>query len=288
METNRLHQFITLYKVGNLRKAAELLGISHSGLSKSMNALAGDLDQELYLQQGRGIIFTDEAHILAKKIPTILSSIDELTSSLEYSDKQILRIGSFEVFTTYFSKKLSPLFSDYDLDFHELVPGKMENALVNRDIDIAITYEPIPIPGVEHLKVAEIEMAAYTKKGSFKGQSIQQIPFAAPLIPVEGAPTGIKGLDSWPDHKFKREIKFRVDLMETALSLTRNGHCAIFLPSFVAKLHNEQVKEEYNLVKRTLPPKMKSVKRTVYIIKRESTVEDSKIKKIAKFLRALA
>ena len=287
METNRLRQFYAIYQTGNLRKAADLVGISHSGLSKSMSALEEELKIKLFLQAGRGIAMTDEAHELAAKIPEFLKSLEELSGKSSDAQKTLLKIGTFEVFSTYFAKVLGPLFIDYDLDFHELVPGKMESALIRREIDIAITYEPIPLPGIEHLKVCEIEMAPFVAKNAFKSKSTLEIPFAAPLIPVTGAPTGIKGLDSWPDDKFKREIRFRVDLMETAISLARNGQCAVFIPTFVAKLHNEQVKDEFQLVKKSLPQGMKPVKRKVFIVKRESTVEDRKIKQVAKLLRSI-
>lgn len=287
METNRLHQFHTLYQAGNLRKAADLLGISHSGLSKSMAALEREINYTLFVQSGRGIAFTDQGHELAQKIPQFLEGLDFLISPNANDEKQVLRIGSFEVFTTYFAKLMGPVFDDYDLDFHELVPGKMEKALLTREIDLAVTYEPIPLPGIEHLKVADIEMGAFVRKGAFKGVDLLDIPFAAPLIPVEGGLTGVKGLDSWPDHKIKREIRFRVDLMETAVSLARNGHCAVFLPTFVARLHNELMKDEYHLVKKATPPKMKTIRRKVYIVKRESTLEDSKVKKLAAYLRSL-
>lgn len=287
METNRLKQFHTIYQTGSLRQAAELLAISHSGLSKSMAALAEELGHDIFIQSGRGIVFTDYGHNLALKVPGILEHLENALEPSKFQQRAILKIGSFEVFTTYFVKVMAPFFVESDLDFHELIPGKMETALLNREIDMAITYEPIPIPGIEHLKVSTIEMGAYVKKGAFKGQSIQDIPFAAPLIPVEGAPTGMKGLDSWPDDLFSRKIKFRVDLMETAISLARDGQCAVFIPSFVAKLHNEVTRDEYHLVKKALPAKMKKIKRDVYIVKRKSTIEDGNIKKLAKFLRSL-
>lgn len=252
-----------------------------------MATLERELSQTLFVPAGRGIVFTDEGAELANRIPKFLEDFERLISPSPGVEKPVVRIGSFEVFTTYFSRVMGPLFEEYDLDFHELTPGKMEKALLAREIDLAITYEPIPIPGVEHLFVTEIEMGAYIQKGAFKGIDLLQIPFAAPLVPVEGAPTGIKGLDSWPDHKIKREIRFRVDLMETAISLARNGHCAVFIPAFVAKLHNELVKEKYQLVKKQSPASMKIVKRKVYIIKREATIEDPKLKKMAKFLRSL-
>lgn len=287
METVRLKQFHTVYQTGSLRKASELLGISHSGLSKSLSTLEAELGFKLFIGSGRGIIFTDEGVKFARKIPQFFESFDELLQLEDLREVARLKIGSFEVFTTYFAKLLGPLFKDYELDFQELVPGKMEQALINHEIDMAITYEPIALPGIEHLKVSQIEMGAFIKKGSFKNQALLKIPFAAPMIPIQGAPTSTKGLDSWPDLQVKREIKFRVDLMETALSLARNGHCAVFIPTFVAKLHNELVKEEFQLVKKALPSGMPKVVRDVYIVKRESTIEDAKIKKLAKYLRAL-
>lgn len=287
METNRFKQFHTLYQTKNLRRAAELLGISHSGLSKSMATLESEMGEALFTVVGRGIAFTDKGHEVAGKIPSFLKELDRLIIGDKSDDKKVLKIGSFEVFTTYFAKHLGPLLSAYDLDFHELTPGKMERALLAREIDLAITYEPIPLAGIEHLKVGEIEMAAFVKKGSFKGSDILEIPFAAPIIPIENSPTGIKGLDGWPDHKIRRNIRFRVDLMETAISLARNGYCAVFLPIFVVKLHNEIAKDEFQLVKKSLPPNMKSVKRSIYVIKRESTLEDSVLKKLAQVLRSL-
>lgn len=287
METIRLKQFHTTYQVGSLRKAAEILGISHSGLSKSLSTLEREVGMKLYIGSGRGIVFTDEGQDFAKKIPGFFESLDILLKNDQSTSAKRLRIGSFEVFTTYFAKLLGPLFEEYELDFHELVPGKMEQALINHEIDMAITYEPIAVPGIEHLKVNKIEMGAFIKKGSFKSTPLLKIPFAAPMIPIEGAPTSTKGLDSWPDNLISRDIRFRVDLMETAISLARNGHCAVFIPCFVAKLHNEVTREKYQLIRKPLPSGMTKIVRDVYIVKRESTIEDLKIKKLAKYLRSL-
>lgn len=287
METNRLVQFYTFYQSKNMRKAAQILGISHSGLSKSMTCLENELSEKLYLQAGRGIIFTDEGEALAGKIPKFLEELDNVVSNQKKKTHKIIRIGSFEVFSTYFAKNVAPLFKEHDLDFHELLPGKMEQALINNEIDLAITYDPIAIAGITHLKICEIEVGAYVCKGKFKTLDLIDIPFAAPIMPSEFVPTGIKGLDGWPDDKFPRRIKFRVDLMETALSFARNGLCAIFIPNFIAKLHNELVKEEFQLVKKKLPTHMKEVKRSVYIVKRDSTVEDAVVKKLAKYLRSI-
>ena len=108
METNRLKQFHTIFQTGNMRKAAELLGISHSGLSKSMGILQREVDQTLFVQSGRGIAFTDWGSAFAQKIPAFLEHQEGLLQVQEFKQQRQLRVGSFEVFTTYFMKCLSP------------------------------------------------------------------------------------------------------------------------------------------------------------------------------------
>lgn len=98
----------------------------------------------------------------------------------------------------------------------------------------------------------------------------------------------LKGLDGWPEHKFPRLIQHRVDTLESALELTREGLCAIYLPRFIAEIHNGFVKERYKLYEQNLNIAFKPVKRDVYILKPTSSKETLEMKKVAKWLRSLA
>jgi DNA-binding transcriptional LysR family regulator len=286
METNRLRQFRVIVETGNLRKAADLLGISHSGLSKSMKALQTELGFPIFQVSGRGLVISDQGLRVYEQSQSLLEEIERLCGAVNPIKKTILRIGSFEVFTSYF---IGPLLKTYlphaDVEIHELVPGRLEEALDFNRIDIGITYEPVPRKGIDYVKVTSLLMGAYALKNHFKGQEVSEIPFVVPVSPLEGAPSGIKGRDAWPDQKIERNIKFRVDLMSTGLEIARQGLGAIFIPRFVAKLHNDSTDSHHKLEALPLPKSLSQIRREVFIVKRDSTSETREIRQLAKALR---
>lgn len=287
METNRLRQFCTVFETSNLRQAAELIGMTHGALSKSIKVLELELGIQLFIAEGRGIIPTHEAAQVYKQAQNIINEVEKLTAYNQENSRHQFRIASFEVFTTYFLSLLSEDLSDMQLELHELVHGDLEQAVKDGSVEVGITYEPIPTSGVEFLPIKKIKMAPYTQDGAFKNIDTSEIPFAAPIRPVVGAPTGVKGLDGWPDHEAIRDVKFRVDMMESAIELARHGHCAIFIPEFIAGLHNQLVKKKYSLVKRAYPKGTKIVERMIYIVKRKNMVESAQMKKIGRYLRSI-
>lgn len=288
METNRLRQFCVIYETGSLRRAAELLSISHSGLSKSMKVLEQELGFVLFHASGRGIVISDDGVLLYDRSRSFLVELDRLFGVENEKHTSTLRLGSFEVFTTYF---IGPLLKKYfpgrEVEIHELLPGKLEESLALNKIDIGITYEPVPRKGIEYVKVASLLMGAYALKGAFKNLELGEIPFIVPVIPLEGSPSGVKGKDAWPDEKIKRNIRYRVDLLATGLEIARHGLGAVFIPRFLAKLHNESISSNCSLELLTLPRSVASVKRDIYVVKRESTGEDKTIRQVAKALREI-
>lgn len=288
METNRLKQFRTIVETGNLRRAADLLGISHGGLSKSMKVLQEELGFSIFHPSGRGLVVTDEGMRLYDKSETFFESLDGLLGHARGRSSNVVRIGSFEVFTSYFAGPLVKHYlADPEIEIHELVPGRLEEALAYEKIDIGITYEPIPRKGIEYVKVATLFMSAYALKDRFSGTPLSEIPFVVPVSPLEGAPSGVKGRDGWPDEKLKRLIRYRVDLMSTGLELVRQGLAAIFIPRFVAKLHNQNSAGDRQIEALSLPKTVANIKRDIFVVKRESTAENKVIQRIAKALRDL-
>ena len=284
-----MKQFCTIASIGSMRKAAEIMRISHSGLSKSMRVLEQELSGELFQQDGRGIRLTDFGKEVFHAARDFQAAEQNFLNQLEkkQSPKLLLRIGSFEVFTTYFAgEMLEQGFNGYELELRELVPGFIEKAVYERKVDYGITYAPIPHPDLDFVKICQIEIDIFARNGAFAGLSWDQIPFCAPAIPIEGSPTNMKGLDGWPDHQYKRRIIYRVDMMETALDLVRRGKAAVYLPTFIARLHNRSVYEKLKLTPILSKPFV-TEKRDVFLIKRSSHGEDAGFKKVAKALRQI-
>jgi DNA-binding transcriptional LysR family regulator len=287
METNRLKQFCTVIETGALRSAAELIGMSHGALSKSLKVLEEELGIDLFLPEGRGIIPTNEAMLVYRKAKNIVSQIEDLSIIEDAPIENKIKIATFEVFSTYFLNRLMPLLKNYKLDLYETRQAELENFVSSKLVDFGITYEPIPTSGVDFLKVTSVTMSVFATKTKFNDEEFESIPFVAPIQPVKGAPSGVKGLDGWPEHKFPRLIQHRVDTLESAIELTREGLCAIYLPRFIAEIHNKFVKENYKLYEKQLSIGFKPVKRDVYIVKPKSSKESIEMRKIAKWLRSL-
>lgn len=284
MDTTRLHYFCVVTQTGSLQRASELLHLSPAALSKAMKTLEGEVGFPLLLPNGRGIAVTDRGRALARRAAPLLAQLEKLSVDSRSTEaaRAVLRVGSFEVFTTHALSALAEAWDDADVVLHELTPGKLETAIAAGDVDLGITYLPIPHPDLDFLEVATAQMAVYAR-----ADIDEELPFAVPSLPLEGTPTKVAGLDGWPDHLVGRQIRYRVALMESALALCREGKAAAFLPTFVVDAHNRRIDVKFRLAARAvkLPPKYKE--QPIYLVKRKSQSEDRTFKRLAKALRVL-
>ncbi len=292
MNFRRLEYFLTIAETGNLRQASEILHLTPPALSKAMKLLEEELGSKLWIADGRGIILTDSGKILFRKAPALINEFKSLKEHLENPNEktQTIRIGTFEVFSTYFLTFLDTLsWQDRSLELHELLPGEIEKYLLEGAIDVGITYMPIPSPQLDFIKVASIEMGVYTRVGALKGLSQIELPYVVPVAPLQGVPTKVRGLDGWPEDAFERKVTHRVTLMESALELCRQGLVAGYFPAFVACEHNKRMNPDYHLERRRAPmtADCKLRKSDVFLVKRKSTAEDVVIKQLAKAIRVI-
>ncbi len=285
METNRLRQFQTVSELMNLRKSAEVLNMSHSALSKSLKVLQEQLGMSLLIQRGRNIELTEEGVQILPKIADLLNAEDRLASKRVNTDK-VVKVATFEVFSTHLIGHCwGKYFPNTQLELRELLPGKLEAAIVDGVSDIGLTYEPIPTKGIEFILMGTIEMGIHGLKGKFSSVDFSELPFVTPISPVSGAPTGVKGLDGWPENEIPRFCKFRVDMMESGLALVRAGEAVIYAPLFVIHHHNKNLLNSSKLVRIPGPKKLKEIKRNVYLITRKSANETKELKKMASLVR---
>lgn len=292
MDATRLRYFSAVARTGSLREAADLLRLSPAALSKAVKALEAELGVRLVVPSGRGLAITDAGRRLASRAERLLEEMEGLSEELRSRAAEPavpLRLGSFEVFTTYFLARLArEAVPGVPLVVHELIPGPLEEALERREIDLGLTYLPVPRAGLEFLEVTSLEMGIYARAGAFDGRPFEQIPFAVPVSPVSGTPTRVRGLDGWPDDRFPRRVLYRVTLLESALALQREGMAAAFIPHFIARLHNETVREELRLSPLPLPAKLGRHRHGVYLVRRRGEEETRIVRRIATALRKLS
>lgn len=286
MDIDRLRYFAVLSDSSTMREAAEHLNISQPALSKAMKLLEHELQEQLLVASGRRVLVTDKGQLIAERAKQILNELDKITEDRSATSIEYIRIGSFEVFTTYFMGDfVSGKLGDFKVQLRELTPGHLEEQIVLGHVDIGVTYLPIPKSELEFIKVTDIEMGIYGVGKKFTKTAFSDLPFAIPITPAQGVPHKVKGLDGWPEHKIPRVIKYQVELMETALEFCRRGISVAYLPKFVVDLHNKQVKANFFLQEISPPKKLKSTKQSVYMVKRKTDIEHSVFRKLATALR---
>lgn len=289
MDIDKLRYFCTICDLSSLTKASELLGLTQPALSKALKSLEQEYGKKLVIPSGRGIAITDFGQSLAKKARPLLEEFAKL-KDLDPTgpDLHTLSIATFEVFSTYFLRflELNNL-DNLKLRLHEALPGELEKYVADREVDCGITYLPVPHADLDYLKILDIEMGVYVKKGAFKNFEQPDIPFVTPIMPIKGTPTKARGLDGWPETAYKRNILHEVTLLESALELCRQGRVAGYFPVFIAKEYNLRALPEDHLERKQSPYGNKKCVAPVYIVKRKSDLENQNIKRLSRAIRTI-
>jgi DNA-binding transcriptional LysR family regulator len=291
MDFHRLRYFVAVASAGSIRGAADILHISPAALSKAIKLLELELKIQLVTPSGRGILVTERGRELARQGADLLSQMSQIEQDLvtQHRKDPDIRIGSFEVFTTYFLGELvAGYLGDVGVQCQELIPGELERALERRDVDVGITYIPIPSAELDHVAAGTIRMGVYGRASRFLKTAFLQLPFAIPIAPVQGSPNRVRGLDGWPDDRLPRLVRYRVTLMESALELCRKGLAVAYLPRFVVTLHNASVRP--GLALDELPGPHQSEKtslQTIYVVRRKADVDRREIALVSRAVRTI-
>ncbi len=290
MDLVKVRYFLKIVDTGSMSRAAEVLNVSASALSKATHLLEEQLGIPLVTTSGRNIVITDAGKVFAKEARKLVRDVEDLKDRLKLSaaPKSQIRLATFEVFSTYFLSALNGLgWEDQSLVLHELLPGEIERAVAEGKVDFGITYQPVPLPEIDLLKIMSIEMGVFTSANAFEGVPQAELPFVVPVEPLWGEATRVKGLDGWPADAYDRKIKYEVTLMESALELVRQGRAAGYFPKFIVAEHNRRYRENLHLARRRSHYGGRVCMTDVFIVKRRNETENSVHKQIAKQIRKI-
>jgi DNA-binding transcriptional LysR family regulator len=289
MDTNRLRYFSTIAATGSLAKAADLLHMSSPALSKSIRVLEGEVGVELIRRKGRGIELTEEGRLLATRIGPLLeelASIPDEIATRRHAERPI-RYASHESFGTYFVRLLLAEHPATVFEHRYLVPGAIEQAIVDGVVDLGLSYLPVPTPGVELVRAGRIRMGVYGRP-QWQKRSFDKWRFAAPALPPIAAAIRPQGLDGWPDDRIPRTVAWRVTHTETALELCREGVAVACFPSFLVELHNASTVADQRLERIESSQHATEWHQTVHVLHREGDAPQALalFKNVVRSLRA--
>jgi DNA-binding transcriptional LysR family regulator len=286
METERLRQFCAIADSGSLTKAAEILNISIGGLSKSLKVLEEEIGFPLFVPAGRGLTISERGMFIYEKAKRVLEALEDLTKPNETSNS-VFRIGLLEIFSIYFMGGiLAKKFPDQRVEVIERAPGEIEVLVLQRKIDCGLTYLPYPQPGLDVLKIASFELNIFGV-GDQKFKAPEDAKFIVPSAGLEVNSLGIKERDGWPDLTLKRNRFHKTNMLSTALDMARNGLGVVFMPNFVARMHNLSCRPEFHLKPIEFGHNVPRVRREVFLLKRSGAEENSDIMRLVSGVRAL-
>lgn len=284
MDTYRLRYFCTIAETGSLTKASEILGISHSGLSKAISVLEGETNLKLFQPQGRGLEITEQGKWFYSKAQEILKIETEISSGMKLQTKT-LRLGLSEVLALTCAAAIAGEF-EASMTILETDVGEAEFKILAGELDFGLTFAPQPRVELEYLEITDVKFNAFCRQALIdRVESPQHVPFVIPASHLPMNPMGYKVRDGWPSD-IERKTSIYVSGFAIAMELVRAGECAVYMPNFVSKAENLKAKDESKLHRIPEFKKAES-RRKIYLVKLKNSPETKEMKKVAKIIRQI-
>ncbi len=264
--------------------------MSPGALSRAMKKLQDEVGVDLFLQSGRNMVLTREGKQFYTRAKKILSEVEGTLQEFRNrpKEKEVIRIGSFEVFISHFLvEMIATEFMTETFFAPVLFPGEIEKAVLDQKIDFGVTYVPVTQPGLDFLKVSQFKMNAYVRSGTFQEKDWSDIPFASPINHLDQNISNISSLDGWPP-ELARNVRYHFQMMELGLIACRRGLCAFVIPEFIARLSNQLFPKEDWLVPLKLPKEVAFSPLSIFLVKRSNEGESRLSKRICKSIRKIA
>jgi DNA-binding transcriptional LysR family regulator len=282
MDTNLIYQFRAVFESGTIIKAAEALNMTPGALSRAIKRLEDELDIKLFNPSGRNIVPTKAAQSFYHSSTQIIQSFEIAKTSLKHNDTGLreFKLSTFEVFSTHFISWMVDYEKiDFPITLQEATPGQIEQNILNGLSDFGLTYIPELHADLDHLHIADMILGVFVSKDKKKQSDLS---FAVPITELGINHLQAKSLDGWPAD-IPRKIKYKFEMLESALDLTSRGHSKILCPKFIVQIENERLDHRYQLVEEIQTFKLPKFK--VYAIKRKNQIETSEFKKLCKAVR---
>lgn len=148
MEIHQLRYFAAAADAANISRAAERCGVSQPTLSQQLGRLEESLGVRLFDRVGRGVVLTDAGRALLPRARRVLAEVRDAELNLKRETEQgagTLHVGAIPTMAPYL---LPPalkrvLGAAEEVLLREAFTGQLVEALLDNEIDVAITSTPL-------------------------------------------------------------------------------------------------------------------------------------------------
>lgn len=167
MELNHLRHFYEVAKSGSFTAAARRLRISQSALSKAVALLESHEGVRLFERSKKGVRLTalgTEIFLKSERIFQTLAEIEATCQGTKESCDGPLRLGASDHVINYLLiDKLRELQSEHPGAVPSVVhgtPNDLVDLLLRSEIELALFFTKVSLPGIHYEELRELEMAA--------------------------------------------------------------------------------------------------------------------------------
>lgn len=234
---------MVLYEKRSMTKAAEVLYMTQSALTKRIKAMETEWNIEIVRRSSQGVTFTEDGHYLVKKASILLDFMKEIEEHFaeKKASREFLRLGVPNSFARLHMPKLLKEYKErYDRLQISTVPNSSDlliGQLMDGTVDISIICGDFPYPGE---KVCLFEEALYiaVPEGMKEKDIAQQ-----PLIKSYLNPMVAMLVNQWWKEHYggMPHETYRVPHSDIAIEMVENGLGITFLFGEKWRVHPEHV-----------------------------------------------
>ena len=165
MDLKQLEYFVRVAELGSFTRAAQILGIAQPALSRQVRLLEVELRQNLLVRNGRGATPTQAGQLLLEHGRGILHQVERAREELGrvrsgLSGRVALGLppSVARVLTVPLTRAFRQRLPEAQLSISEGLSTAMQENLQSGRLDIAVLYNPSPMPGIELRALVEEEL----------------------------------------------------------------------------------------------------------------------------------
>ncbi|MGJ7527445.1 LysR family transcriptional regulator [Variovorax sp. GB1P17] len=192
-----LRTFLSVYRHSSISRAAEKLHLTQPAVSRHIKVLEGRLGYRLFERLPRGLLSTPAGNELERRIASHLDALEQIVGLSEGKGEAlagVVRAGTSSGFSRLVLSALSSL-PNYGvrLDLRTAPPPTLLAALVDNDIDLAVTLARIPHRAIEYDLLHESPLLLVCAPRWRDRLTKTAAPRGIPLIDLQGPAPALAG-----------------------------------------------------------------------------------------------
>ena len=246
MDLQRLSHFVQVTELGSISKAAAVLSLAQSALSRQMAELEAEFGARLLHRTGRGAVPTEFAQRLLPRIKALLLEAEQLSDDIEATRGTPAGTVNLAVLASLGTLLLTPLLSRVNEKFPgiqmrvlEGLADHIDEWLVTGRIDIGVLYgkRRNPAAGDEPLFSTRLYLISAPDAHRAKKQAVSFASLAGLPMILPGTPNSLRTVldDVAKKRNIPLNVVLEIDSVATMKELVALGSRYTILPLYAVQ-----------------------------------------------------